>query len=88
MSFSRSCRAPVILPLVVAFLFLLSLAFVTEAHAETFSGRVVDVADGDSITVLNASMILHNVRLAGIDAPERSQPFGADFMYSREEMSQ
>jgi endonuclease YncB( thermonuclease family) len=46
------------------------------AHAEPLSGRVVSVSDGDSITVLDSSMKQHKVRLAGIDAPERSQPFG------------
>jgi endonuclease YncB( thermonuclease family) len=52
------------------------LLLLSVAHAETISGRVVGVADGDSITVLDTSMTQHKVRLAGIDAPERSQPFG------------
>lgn len=46
------------------------------AWAETFHGRVVGVSDGDTITVLDANKIAHKVRLAGIDAPEKSQPFG------------
>lgn len=44
-------------------------------HAEEFSGRVVGVADGDTITVL-AGTEPRRVRLAGIDAPEKGQPFG------------
>jgi len=46
------------------------------AWAESYVGRVVGVADGDTITVLDALQTQHKVRLAGIDAPEKSQPFG------------
>lgn len=38
-------------------------------------GRVVGLVDGDTITVLDASKTLQAVRLAGIDAPERGQPY-------------
>ena len=40
------------------------------------SGRVVAVTDGDTIKVLDASNTEHKVRLTGIDAPERGQPYG------------
>lgn len=46
------------------------------AHADTIAGRVVSIADGDTITVLDASNTQHKIRLAGIDAPEKGQPFG------------
>jgi endonuclease YncB( thermonuclease family) len=46
------------------------------AWAETLTGRVVGVADGDTITVLDASNGQHKIRLAGIDAPEKNQPYG------------
>lgn len=39
-------------------------------------GRVVGVADGDTITVLDQADQSYKVRLAGIDAPEKKQPFG------------
>lgn len=39
-------------------------------------GRVVKVADGDTITVLDAANEQHKIRLQGIDAPEKSQAFG------------
>jgi endonuclease YncB( thermonuclease family) len=53
---------------------MLLLALVT--HAETITGRVVAVADGDTITVLDSTKVQHKIRLAGIDAPEKKQAFG------------
>jgi endonuclease YncB( thermonuclease family) len=53
------------------------LLLVFTAHAETLTGRVVKVADGDTITLLDASRVQHKIRISGIDAPERKQPFGA-----------
>ena len=38
-------------------------------------GKVVSVADGDTITVLE-SKTQHKIRLFGIDAPEQRQDFG------------
>jgi len=52
------------------------LALACTANAETITGRVVGVADGDTITVLDADKVQHKIRLAGIDAPEKKQPFG------------
>jgi len=49
------------------------------------SGRVVRVADGDSITVLDSANVQHKARLAGIDAPESAQAFGGR---SKENLSQ
>lgn len=40
------------------------------ATAETIQGKVVRVADGDTITVLDQAKIQHKIRLSGIDAPE------------------
>ncbi|WP_232428956.1 thermonuclease family protein [Aromatoleum toluclasticum] len=48
----------------------------TSALADTYTGRVVGVTDGDTLTVLDHDYIQHKVRLSGIDAPEKSQPFG------------
>lgn len=44
--------------------------------AATIDGKVIGVADGDTITVLDADKVQHKIRLAGIDAPEKKQPFG------------
>ncbi|MDF1483266.1 thermonuclease family protein [Extensimonas sp. H3M7-6] len=46
------------------------------ASAETITGRVIGVADGDTVTVLDADRTQHKIRVAGIDAPEKKQPFG------------
>ena len=39
--------------------------------------RVVGVTDGDTVTVLDSQQGPVQVRLAGIDAPEKDQPFGS-----------
>lgn len=49
---------------------------VLPSFAAALEGRVVRVADGDTLTVLDDYNQQHKVRLAGIDAPERGQPFG------------
>lgn len=46
------------------------------AWAETINGRVVGIQDGDTITVLDAGNQQHKIRLAGIDCPEKNQPYG------------
>jgi endonuclease YncB( thermonuclease family) len=43
--------------------------------ANTLTGKVIRVADGDTITVLDSTNGQHRVRLLGIDAPERKEPF-------------
>jgi endonuclease YncB( thermonuclease family) len=45
-------------------------------NAATLEGKVVHVADGDTITVLDATNTQHKIRLQGIDAPEKAQAFG------------
>ena len=44
-------------------------------YAADFTGRVTAVPDGDTITVRTAEGQKHRVRLDGIDAPERTQPY-------------
>lgn len=60
----------------VALVAAVCLATVSPSFAETLTGVVVGLADGDTVTVLDAEEVQHKVRLAGIDAPEKRQPFG------------
>ena len=57
--------------------FALLAVFVCDARAATLEGRVVGVSDGDTVTVLTAENRQFKIRLSGIDAPEKKQPFGA-----------
>jgi len=41
---------------------------------ETLEGKVVGIADGDTLTVLDDTKTQHKVRLLAIDAPESKQP--------------
>jgi endonuclease YncB( thermonuclease family) len=45
------------------------------AYADTITGKVVVIADGDTITVVSSSR-QYRIRIGGIDAPEKRQPFG------------
>ncbi len=56
----------------LCFLVFLSIA----ASADTLTGKIVKVTDGDTITVLDNTNTHHRIRLQGIDAPERKQAFG------------
>ncbi len=61
----------------ISLLTLTVLVFVfAPAFADTLTGKVVKVADGDSITILDSTDTQHRIRLQGIDAPERKQAFG------------
>lgn len=55
------------------FFYLFTAVF---AYADLFEGRVVGIADGDTLTVLRADRTQKKVRLLGIDAPEKNQDFG------------
>ena len=54
----------------------LLVALTCLTQAATIDGRAINVADGDSITILDADRKQHRIRIAGIDAPEKAQPFG------------
>ena len=47
------------------------------ASARDIIGKVVAVTDGDTIRVLDEARRQHKIRLTGIDAPEKGQPFGS-----------
>jgi len=54
---------------------LLAVLVAGQAHAESVTGRVVRVIDGDTIAVLVSQTNQVMVRLGEIDAPEGKQPF-------------
>lgn len=58
------------------FCFLASFAFAEPPKVlEEFNGKVVGITDGDTLTVRNLKETI-TIRLEGIDAPEKHQPFG------------
>lgn len=54
---------------------LLALFIAIHSPCHAWSGKVVGIADGDTITVLN-NRTLERIRLYGIDCPEKRQAFG------------
>lgn len=58
------------------FAFFLTTFFSSSLCAAQLTGRVIAIADGDTLTILDESNTQHKIRLAGIDAPEKSQAFG------------
>lgn len=57
-------------------LLVATLLVVNPSSADTLHGRVVGIADGDTVTVLDDFNSQIKIRLMGIDAPEKSQAFG------------
>jgi endonuclease YncB( thermonuclease family) len=57
----------------------------TVCFGEQLEGRVVGISDGDTISIITPEFVQYKVRLAGIDAPEKRQPFG---QVSKQNLSQ
>ena len=55
---------------------------VQPAQSETLRGMVVGVTDGDTVSVLTEDFQNLNIRVAGIDAPEKAQPYGSRSKWS------
>jgi len=51
-------------------------SFHSPAFADTLQGKVVKVAAGDAVTIVDERGDKHRIRLAGIDAPEKDQAYG------------
>ncbi len=60
----------------LAFILLLLFLLPSISLSTTVTGKVVKVADGDTITILDSSKRQHKIRLYGIDTPEKSQAYG------------
>ncbi len=59
-----------------AILMTLSIVlFSFDIRAETLTGKVIHIADGDTVTII-ANNSQQRIRLLGIDAPEKTQAYG------------
>ena len=52
------------------------LLLTTILVAETITGKVISVTDGDTIKILDEKNKVYKIRLNDIDAPEKKQAFG------------
>lgn len=55
---------------------LIAILATSASAATELSGRVVRIADGDTLTILTADHKQIRIRLVEIDAPESGQPWG------------
>lgn len=55
---------------------LIAFFFTPPAHSTNLTGNVINISDGDTITILDSNKRQHKIRLYGIDCPESGQPFG------------
>ncbi len=63
--------------LIIPLLFTISTTtHAIESTQCNLTGKVIKITDGDTITVLDHQYRQQKIRLSGIDAPERGQPYG------------
>ncbi len=55
---------------------MLLFIFCCPLQSFALTGKVISVADGDTITILDSSKQQHKIRLYGIDTPEKKQACG------------
>jgi endonuclease YncB( thermonuclease family) len=63
------------------FVYLASLLFALLSSLAVYTlapGRVIRVADGDTLTLFSRERDMEKIRLYGVDAPESGQPWGAE----------
>ena len=58
------------------YLLLILATLAMQPAGADINGKVVAVTDGDTIKVLDGNKVQHKIRLTGIDAPEKAQPYG------------
>ena len=61
------------------------VAQAAERATQTMTGTVIGITDGDTLTLLDEQNAEYKIRLDGIDAPEKNQPFGTK---SKESLSE
>jgi endonuclease YncB( thermonuclease family) len=68
---------------------ILCIFLTQNGFAEDLTGKVVSIADGDTVTILNNNQQT-KIRLAEIDTPEKNQPYGqkakkalSDFIFGK-----
>ncbi len=69
--------------------FILCIFLTHNVFAENLTGKVVSIADGDTVTILTNNKQT-KIRLAEIDTPEKNQPYGkkakkalSDFIFGK-----
>lgn len=68
--------------IISAFLFIYILVIANPVASQTrsglapFKGKVIKIVDGDTYDVLTSDYKTIRIRMNGIDAPEKKQPFG------------
>ncbi|WP_180273533.1 thermonuclease family protein [Iodobacter sp. BJB302] len=70
-----------------SFLHTLLFAFISfPLHAETLTGQIIGISDGDTATLLTSAHQPVKIRLGQIDAPEKAQAFGEKSKQSLSEL--
>lgn len=78
-------KAAVFRRLIIAFVLLVVEMQLGARAAQDVIGRVIAIADGDTLTVLTTAQQQVRIRLAEIDTPEAAQPYGTR---ARQELSE
>jgi endonuclease YncB( thermonuclease family) len=56
---------------------IMFIFFSAVSYADTLTGRVIRVVEGDALVVQDSNNAQHEIRLLGIDAPEYKQAYAA-----------